>query len=561
MNKLMPPRFMEKDSENPEKYIEIPSNKPWMLEKPRDKKFGDWSCNIALVNAYIFKQSPRQVAQTIVKNLNIPEGMIRQVEIAGPGFINFYINPNYWPSILPEINAKGSNYGTLTLGQGQKVQVEFVSANPTGPLHVGHGRGAATGDSLANLLAKAGFEVQREYYTNDAGNQINLLGTSVYLRYKELLGQSITFIENGYKGDYIRDIAQEIIAKDADKWLDVPDLEGIAFCGKYAGDKILEEIRLDLLRFNVKFDRWFSERSLYTQGEVDKAIEQMRQTGHIILRDGAWWLVSTGYGDEKDRVVIRQTGEPTYLASDIAYHWDKIQRGFNKIIDIWGADHHGYVARIFAAVQAMNYPASNLEVILIQLVRLLRDGVPVAMSTRQAEYVTLEEVVAEVGKDAARFFFMTRRHDSQLDFDLELAKKQSAENPVYYVQYAHARICSVFAKAAEAKIDFPSSDEADLSLLNLEPELELMQKLAEFPSLVAGAARAREPHRFTFYCRDLAALLHRYYNKHRIADKDNLKLSQARLFLVNAVKIVLAESLRILGVSAPENMKYQEGVE
>lgn len=524
-----------------------------VLEIPADKKFGDWSTNLALVMASQLKQAPRQVAKIILEHLSIPAGVIEKTDIAGPGFINFYVNPLWWSQVVKEVNEQVNHYGDLNLGHGEKVQVEFVSANPTGPLHIGHGRGAAIGDVLANILEKAGYTIQKEYYINDAGNQMNILGQSVFLRYQQLLNQNVEFIDNGYQGEYISNLAREIIDKQGSTLLDQIEEEAIRTCGTYAGNKILDEIKHDLQNFGVEFDSWFSEQSLFDKGEVDKAIQQLRNKEHIVSRERAWWLLSTNWGDEKDRVVIRQNGDPTYFASDIAYHWDKLQRGFTRIINIWGADHHGYVPRIKAAVAAMDYPPDNLEIILVQLVRLLRAGEPVAMSTRQGKFVTLSEVVQEVGKDAARFTFLTRRSDSSLDFDLELVKKQSAENPVYYVQYAHARICSILAKADEENVSIPQAWEIELTRLILKEEIEIMKKLAEFPSTIAGSARSREPHRITFYVQDLAALFHRYYNKHRVVGKD-LKLSQARLALVKAVQIVLAEALRILGVSAPEEM-------
>ncbi len=541
---------LEKAKEKGE--LELVAVPPITLEIPADKGFGDWSTNLALVLASRLKQPPRRVAQVIVDNLSVSSGIIERVEIAGAGFINFYVQPHWWSQVVKEILEQDSRYGDLKLGQGESVQVEFVSANPTGPLHVGHGRGAALGDALANLLQKAGFAVQKEYYINDAGNQMNILGQSVFLRYQEILGEEVEFMNHGYQGEYIRTLAQEIVNEHGSHWLENPQ-EAPQFCGRYAAQKILAGIKEDLAGFGVEIDNWFSEQSLFDKGEVEKSIRQLRREGHIVKREGAWWLRSANWGDEKDRVVIRQNGEPTYLASDIAYHWDKLQRGFTRMINIWGADHHGYVARLKAAVSAMGHPADKLEVILVQLVRLLRDGKPIAMSTRRGEFITLAQVVQEVGRDAARFNFLARRSDSQLDFDLELAKKQSAENPVYYVQYAHARICSILRKAAEAHLSIPPAGEVELKLLKLKPETELMKKLGEFPALIAGSARSREPHRLTFYLQELAAQFHRYYNKHRIVGEDE-KLSQTRLALVKAIQIVLAEALRILGVAAPQEM-------
>jgi arginyl-tRNA synthetase len=433
------------------------------------------------------------------------------------------------------------------------VQVEFVSANPTGPLHIGHGRGAATGDAVASLLSAAGFDVQREYYINDAGNQMNTLGLSGLLRYKELLGEKIDFPETCYQGDYMKEIARDAVTKFGDRFLNVPQEEGVAFFSKMGGDLILAGIDQDLQDFGIRFDNWFSEQSLFDEGKVKSAIEEMQAKGHIYEQDGALWFKTTAFGDDKDRVVVRSNGVTTYFASDIAYHRDKFARGFDWVIDVWGADHHGYVPRLKSVVQGLGRDAADLGIILVQLVSLLRDGVPVAMSTRSGEFVTLKEVVDEVGRDAARFFFLMRRSDSQLDFDLELAKRQSNDNPVYYVQYAHARIKSIFDTARERGVA-PKFDGVKLELLQTPEDLSLIKKLSVYPEILEGAAVNFEPHRITYYLQELAGEFHSFYNKSRVITPEEPELTQARLFLLHCVAITLKNALTVLGISAPERM-------
>jgi len=431
--------------------------------------------------------------------------------------------------------------------------VEFVSANPTGPLHIGHARGAVVGDVIANILAASGYEVNREYYINDAGNQMFNLGRSVLSRYRELAGQTVAFPENGYQGDYIRDIAREILHRDGPVHLDRKEEEAIPLFTDYAAGTILEEIKEDLRDFGVVFDVYFSERELYRDNGVENLLVKLEEQGFIYREEGTRWFRTTAFGDEKDRVVVRQNGDPTYFAADIAYHRNKFDRGFHWVIDIWGADHHGYIPRMQAGIQALGLEKEALQVVLVQLVNLLRAGVPVAMSTRSGEFVTLKEVVDEVGRDAARYNFLMRRSDSHLDFDLEVAKKQSNENPVYYVQYAHARICSILRLAEERGYDRPSFGQIDGRLLALPEEMALVKTATHYPEVVEGAAKNLEPHRLTFYLNDLAALFHSYYNKCKVVSDDD-RLTAARLYLVLAVRQVLRNGLGLLGVSAPEKM-------
>ncbi|MDK2870839.1 MAG: arginyl-tRNA synthetase [bacterium] len=525
------------------------------LEKPRNPEFGDWATNIALRLASLFKANPRVLAEKICQGLKIPENILEGIEIAGPGFINFRFNLNWFREVVREILRKDKDFGRLNIGAGKRVQVEFVSANPTGPLHVGHGRGAAVGDSLASILEFGGYEVEREYYINDAGLQMDMLGESVRSRYFELLGkpEEAPFPEDGYKGEYIYDIAREIINKDGEKWLTVPKEESLPYFRSYAGERILDGIKKDLENFGVKFDLWFSEKSLYERSEVEKTIAYLKEKGFIYEKDGALWFKSSMFGDEKDRVVVRSNGVPTYLASDIAYHRNKYERGFDIVIDIWGADHHGYIPRMKAAVQALDKDPESLQILLIQFVTLLRGGKPVSMSTRAGEFITLAEVVEEVGKDAARYMFLTRKCDSHLEFDLEVAKRQSEENPVYYVQYAHARICSLFEQAKERGISIP-----DLSSVSLEPlveqeEFELLKVLSEAEGELSIAVREFAPHRIPHYLQRLASAFHSFYNKHPILSASP-ELRNARLALSKAVSIVIRNFLSLIGVSAPERM-------
>ena len=523
------------------------------VELSRDPGHGDYASNVAMILASQAKKNPREIAKILSEGIDDREGVLVKVEIAGPGFLNFFVREGGLTALLEAVGRQGNRYGSSDLGKGQRVQVEFVSANPTGPLHIGHARGAVVGDVVANILAAVGYQVSREYYINDAGNQMNNLGKSVLLRYRELLGETAEFPEGCYKGDYIRDLASELLKRDGEKHLVRDAAEVIPGFTDYAAGAILEGIKEDLRTFGVIFDLYFSERELYRDEGVEKLLLDLEKKGFVYREGGALWFRTTAFGDEKDRVVVRQNGDPTYFAADIAYHRNKFLRGFETVIDIWGADHHGYIPRMSAAVQALGHEKETLKIILVQLVNLLRDGKPAAMSTRSGEFVTLREVVDEVGRDAARYNFLMRRSDSHLDFDLELAKKQSNENPVYYVQYAHARICSILRMAAERGIAAPAAGEVDASLLRLPEEIELIKAITRFPEVVGGAARTLEPHRLTFYLNDLAALFHSYYNRNKVISGDGA-LTGARLFLVSSVLTVLKNALNMLGVSTPENM-------
>jgi arginyl-tRNA synthetase len=523
------------------------------LEATRDAAHGDYATNVAMVIASQAKKNPRVIAQAIVGKL-IDDGLLlNKVEIAGPGFINFFIREDNWRSPLKEIDRLKDRYGALDFGAGKKVQVEFVSANPTGPLHIGHARGAVTGDVIANILKASGHDVSKEYYINDVGNQMRTLGRSVYLRYLEIQGKAIEFPPDHYQGDYISELAREILSKDGDRYCGKSEDEVLPFFTAWGAGSILEGIKDDLGSFGVFFDCYFSEGELYKDDGVMKLLDRLRQQGSVYREGDTLWFRSTAFGDEKDRVVIRDTGTPTYFAADIAYHKNKFDRGFDIVIDVWGADHHGYVPRLKASIEALGGNKDALKIVLVQLVSLLRDGKPVAMSTRAGEYVTLRQVIDEVGRDAARYNFLMRRSDSQLDFDLELAKRQSNENPVYYVQYAHARIASITRMAAERGMEIPGGDEAELALLTLPEEIQLIKSVIRYPEIVEGAAKALEPHRVTFYLNELAGIFHSYYNKNRVI-ADDPALSRARLFLVNSVGHVLRNALGILGVSAPEKM-------
>jgi len=524
-----------------------------ILEVPKDESKGDYATTIAMGMASLEKKPPRSIAEAIAGNIEDTEGIIERIEIAGPGYINFFLRTGSWLETLRKVIDLGDGYGQVNIGEAKPVQVEFVSANPTGPLHVGHGRGAAFGDSLSNLLRAAGYNVRKEYYINDVGNQMQTLGRSTWLRYKQIFDPAVTFMDDGYKGDYIKDIANCVITEAKDKYLSMPESDAVPFFVKYAKDNILEGIRKDLDDFGVIFDEWFSEKRLYESGEVEDILMQLKEKGHLYEHEDALWLNTTQFGDDKDRVVVRANGQKTYFASDIAYHQNKMKRGFHFIVDIWGADHHGYEPRMKAGVQCLGNPVERLKIILVQFVTLLREGKPVSMSTRSGEFVTLREVMDEVGKDAARFMFLTRRSDSHLDFDLELVKKESSENPVYYVQYAHARIMNIFKQAEERGIPMPSVDSTDLSLLVLPEEIRMIKLIASYPELIEASAQALEPHRITFYLQELATALHNYYFHHRVIT-DDIKLTEARLILLQGVKQVLKSGLTIIGVSAPERM-------
>ena len=525
------------------------------IDIPKDAGHGDYASNVAMIVASRAKGKlpPRRIAEIISKHISSGDDVLARVEVAGPGFMNFFIREDVWSTLLADVDKLGDRYGASDYGKGKKIHLEFVSANPTGPLHIGHARGAVVGDVIANILEASGCSVFCEYYINDTGNQMNNLGKSVLFRYLELLGEEVEFPEGFYQGDYIRDLAKEIIAKEGEGYRNRNQEETIRMFTDYAANEILIGIKDDLKAFGVVFDNYFSEKDLYKDDGVAKLLAELEKRKFIYNDGETVWFRTTAFGDEKDRVVIRKSGEPTYFAADIAYHQYKYERGFDKIIDVWGADHHGYIPRMAACIEALGHETDSLKIVLVQLVNLLRDGKPVPMSTRAGEFVTLKEVVDEVGKDAARYNFLMRRSDSHLDFDLELAKRQSSENPVYYVQYAHARICSIMRNADERGYKIPAYDEVDLSFLTLPEEINLIKAITRLPEVVEGAALSLEPHRLTFYLNDLAALFHSYYNKHKVISDEEGR-SRARLFLTKSILAVLGNALRILGVSAPERM-------
>lgn len=518
----------------------------FVVEEPRDPDHGHLATNAALVLSKNFSRKPTELADLIMSRLDNSEAWIEKMEKAGPGFINFTLSPKWWAKALADLLAAGENYGRGE-SKGIKAMVEYVSANPTGPLHVGHGRGAAIGDALARVMGRAGYEVTREYYINDAGRQMRILGESVYLRIQELTGAAVVFPEDHYQGQYIVDLAREFY-QTRPNILELPQEKAVEELTGFAHRAILAGIKSDLAAFRVGHEVWFSETSLYQDGLVDEALEFMRSQGYIYDQDGALWFKATAMGDEKDRVLIKSSGEKTYFAADIAYHWNKYQRGFDLVVDIWGADHHGYVPRMKAAVEALGRKREDLGVLLVQMVSLVRDGVPVSMSTRAGEFVTLKEVVDEVGADAARFMFLTRSPDSTLEFDLELAKAKTRDNPVYYVQYVGARIESIL----RAKPAVPA--DPNFELLVQPEEAALIKHLTTFPELIQTAAARREPHHLTAYLGALARLFHHYYSQHRIAVDDNPPLASARRSLVIAVRLVVRLGLDLLGVESPDSM-------
>lgn len=521
------------------------------IEVPGNPEHGDFATNLAMTMARVEKKPPRQIAEALVAEL-ADSHFLDRVDIAGPGFINFTLAPVCWYEVLDEIMAGGRRYGCSGVGQGRRVQVEFVSANPTGPLHIGHGRGAAVGDAVAAILEAAGFDVQREYYVNDAGNQVATLGRSIWLRLRELCGETVVFPEEGYQGEYIRELAGRMQEEDPSA-ATLEEAEAIKRCSAFGVAKVLGWISDDLKAFGITFDHWFSEQSLYDRNMVETELAKLAEKGLSYTKEDALWLRTTDFGDDKDRVLIKSDGSPTYFASDVAYHMEKFDRGFERVIDVWGADHHGYVPRMKAVIAGLGHPPEDLQVLLIQMVNLLRDGQPYTMGKRSGNFIALREVVDEVGKDACRFFFLMRRSDSQLDFDLELAKRQSNDNPVYYVQYAHARVCSINRTAEEQAVTLPESGKADLANLTLPEELALAKQLARFPDVVVGAAQNCEPHRIVYYLQELAAQFHSYYNRHRVL-VEAPDVARARLYLVNGVRTVLANALSLLGVDAPERM-------
>lgn len=523
------------------------------IEVSRSKEHGDLAVNIAMVMAKREKKPPREIARLLMAKIDTADSLVDRVETAGAGFINFFLKKQIWRNVLAEVEQKADMFGASEMGGQQRVMVEFVSANPTGPLHIGHGRGAAVGDALAAILRFAGYDVSEEYYLNDMGNQMRNLGKAAFLRYQGLCGIEIDFPDELYRGDYIVDIARQVFAEQDRKLLDTAQEQAEDFFTQYAGQTILQGIKDDLKAFGVSFDTWFSEKSLFETGDVDASLEEFISKEIAYKKDGALWFNASAFGDEKDRVMVKEDGSTTYFASDIAYHRNKFRRGFEKVINIWGADHHGYVPRLKAMLKALGEPDDALEVLLVQMVNLLRQGRPVSMSTRSGEFVTLKEVLDEVGKDAARFIFLTRRADAQLDFDLDVAKQQSDENPVYYVQYAHARICSIIRNALEKGVTVPRFSDISAERLDTEEEMDLLKKIAYFPVMVEGSAKALEPHRVSVFLLELVAMFHSYYNKHRVISDDR-QLTFSRLKLMAAIKTVLKNGLLLLGVSAPERM-------
>lgn len=525
------------------------------LERPKQEDHGDWSTNVAMQNCKKFSCRPRDLAEDIARRIE-KDRHIRRIEVAGPGFINFYLSNIWMGEVLHEVFEQGENYGRVNLGGGRKAQVEFVSANPTGPLHVGHGRGAVVGDVTGNILDFAGWDVEKEYYVNDAGLQMDILGKSTQSRYFELLGKTemAPIPEDHYHGDYIYDIAREIIEKHGEEFVSQSLEESLPFFKKYSADEILSWIKKDLNDFGVTIDNFFSEKSLYDRKLVHAAADTLRERGHLYEKDDALWFRSSEYGDDKDRVLMRSNGVPTYFMSDIAYHKEKFDRGFERVIDVWGADHHGYVPRMKAAVEALGYDPDAFTILLIQFVNLLRDGDQVPMSTRSGQFICLKEVYEEVGIDAARYYFLMRRSDSHLDFDLELAKRQSTDNPVYYVQYAHARSCSIMEKLADQGVALPGIGDFDADVFETPEEKRLFTRMAQFSDEIARAAEGLEPHRIVNYAYDLAGEFHSWYNNGSRILEESGTMQSSHVLMVSAFRIVLENALRILGISAPEKM-------
>jgi arginyl-tRNA synthetase len=525
----------------------------FVVEVPREKDHGDFASNLALVLAREARKAPRQIAEIIVRFFAKEGTWVKKIEVAGPGFLNFHLDTGWLYQVLPHVEERDEDYGSCSIGQGQKVQVEFVSANPTGLLHMGNARGAALGDTIANLLEKVGYEVTREYYINDAGNQIENFARSLEARYLQQLGQDVPFPEDGYHGLDLIDTVKRIIASVGDKYLGIDGQLRREFLVKFALQEKLDHIRRVLKQFGVEYDVWFSEQSLYDTGAIEETIRLLEQNGYIYEKEGALWLKTSSLGLEKDEVLVRSNGIPTYYAADIAYHKNKFERGFSWVINLWGADHHAHVGRMKAALEALGLDPDRLDVVVMQLVRLFSGGEIVRMSKRTGQYVTLEELIEEVGVDAARYFFVMRSAASHLDFDLDLAKEESSENPVYYVQYAHARICSILRQAAGMGISCKKASQCKLELLTHPSELELIRKLADFPVIVRDAALALEPHRLTRFAGELASLFHIFYTNCRVLAQEE-ELRDARLALVNGTRITLRNLLQLIGVRAPEKM-------
>ena len=526
------------------------------VEPPREEEHGDMASNAALVLASSLGQKPRDLAQSLREHV-AADSYLDRVDVAGPGFLNFFFKPGFWHQVLSSVFEQGDVFGASSAGEGERVLVEYVSANPTGPLHIGHGRGAAVGDSLARILRFTGHDVDTEYYVNDSGRQIRLLGRSILLRYKELCGEHAEPLpQECYQGQYIRDLAGELFDRRGHELLHLDEERAETECAEFGLQRILEQIRSDLREFGAEHAIWFRESSLAEEGGVERTLDSLREQGLVYESEGALWFESIRYGDDKDRVLRKSDGELTYFAADISYHADKLARGYDRLINVWGADHHGYVPRMQAAVQALGRNRDDLQLLLVQMVNLLRDGEYVSMSTRAGEFVTLAEVCREVGTDAARFIFLSHKSDSHLDFDLDLVKKQNMDNPVYYVQYAHARICSVFKKARERGYIGEREWTSALGGLKAKEELDLLKRLDRFPEMLQVAARTLSPHHLSFYLRDLAGAFHSYYNKYPvlIPDDEERELCLARLTLLSGIAQVLRNGLALLGVRAPETM-------
>jgi arginyl-tRNA synthetase len=527
------------------------------LEEPKHEGQGDYATNAAMVIAGLEKKAtgakvnPRAIAEGFVQLLAANHTLLARVEIAGPGFINFFLQEGVWAQVVPSVLAEGDLFGLARTKNGRRVLVEFVSANPTGPLSIGHGRQAVLGDVIARLLAAVGYEVEREYYYNDAGRQMRVLGASTQARYLELLGLPFTFPEDGYQGDYIRDIAQGLLDEAGDAYKDETDVEVFKQAAERA---VFANINATLERMGIFFDSYFNEHSLYDGGHIDEVVRLLRDKGLVYEKDDATWFKTSQFGQEQDRVIIKSSGEPTYRLPDIAYHCEKFKRGYDWLVNVFGSDHIATVPDVMAGVEALGYDKSKVTVVLHQFVTLMRDGKQVKMSTRKATFVTIDELIDEVGIDVVRFFFLMRKADSQLEFDLDLATKEGKENPVFYVQYGHARIASILQKCAEKGVALATLADADLGLLVLPEELKVMKTMAAFPALVSGAAQDLAPHRIVPYLQELAGLFHRYYHEHRIVDAEAPELSRARLWLVAALGTVLRNGLRLIGVAAPESM-------
>lgn len=529
-------------------FLHIPE---FVVEIPRDIKHGDFATNAAMLLAKEAKKNPREIAQAILDNFPREIIAIKELEIAGPGFINFHLAEGWLSQCLAEIIAFGSDFGRSKIGEGRKVQVEFVSANPTGELHMGNARGAAIGDTMASLLAMAGYQVEREFYINDAGNQIQKFGQSLEARYLQALGLDVPFPEDGYHGEDVKKTMEDLIAGEGDRYRDMESSLRQELLTRYSLERKLEDIKENLKLFGVNYDVWFSEQSLHDSKAIEQVVEQLNERGLIYKQDEALWLKCTAFGEEKDEVLVRGNGVPTYYAADIAYHDHKYKRGFDLVINVWGADHHGHVARMKGAMEALGYDRDQLQIILMQLVRLYKNGEILRMSKRTGEYVTLVELIEEVGRDAARFFFVMRSPDSQMDFDLDLASSQSADNPVYYVQYAHARICSILEGVDKGALN--PAQKPELGLLTQPSELALIRKMADFPDEIIQSAHYYEPHRIAIYVQELASIFHNFYTHCRVLGEEQ-ELSLARLALVKAVGTIIKNGLNLMGVSAPEKM-------